>query len=217
MIKQLTYTVIMLLVVAVCTQTNVAFASDLTRPQALKLLKKFNFGSITRDLSINTTAKYHIGNFECPSLGNRPDDTQYMLNFTQSHDYLYESLQLNGFITYKKNIMTPENNPDNVDISRHCDSWTYYSYIIQPTPKLSKYIAYNNGDSNLLKIIIANYIIDKITGISKQSKTMAIVEFTIKPKQNLLTKYFRIDPNELTEISKRANFQLYDDGWRVVQ
>jgi len=188
-----------------------AFGKDLARPQATKILKNLNYGDVTRDLMLNRQAGYWAGVFQCPG-STHQDGTEDMLRRLQPIEDVYNSLSNAGFITFTKEISDPSIRPQE---QYNCDSKTYIFYTVNTTPKLNKYITFNNG--NVIKLKLIDYVFDKITGISKESKTTSIVEFTVKAKTNELSNHFGLKQNELATQSRRVYFKLYDDGWRIVQ
>ena len=188
-----------------------AYGKDLTRSQALKILKNYNYGEVTRDLTLNRQAGYWAGDFQCPG-STHQDGTLDMMTRLQPIENIYNSLADAGFVTFTKEISDPSKRPQE---QYNCDSKTYIIYTVKPTQKLNQYITFNNGD--IIKLKVIDYVLDKITGISKESKTTCIVEFTVIAKTNILSNYSGFNQNELNTQSKRVYFKLYDDGWRIVQ
>lgn len=69
------------------------------------------------------------------------------------------------------------------------------------------------GNAQILRLILGEYSVDEITGIRKDNNNHATVEYTLKLSN--VTPFGNIVPLNDNEKKRRAEFSLYDDGWRL--
>lgn len=188
---------------------------DLSRSEAEKILKQKDFGVLTQQLRIKDAgASYWNGVFNCPGATHQ-DGTQEALASFKPFEDKYKCLESAGFITLKKEISEPTQRGELEKYRQNqgCDAKVYINLIVNPTPKLDKYI-FDRNDS-FLKLRLVEHEFGEITGISKNSETSRAVEYTVISKPNELSQCFQLDKRDLEPKHTVADFNLYDDGWRI--
>lgn len=208
--------ILLCVVVLVLSLFSIASAKDLTRAEAAKKLSKLNFGTNVGSFPKSLNKDFQMGT----SGGNEPalvsQAEKDIEGWIGQQEAIYANLEEKGFIKYNVWKGTQGQRPPGWP--RAQSSTVDYMYVfvqfnMQATEKLNPYII--SSDHNYYKVILANIIFNKITGVTKISDSEARVEFTLKTKDTPLKGL--VDEQGTPNLNRSVVFRKYDDGWRLVQ